>query len=86
MAAFLTIFCNILLNPLNRHASQDLELLSQATDLIKGLPSIHLALPNAIHIARIEGLIIELSGLAKLAVTEAQRASPTSSPWSMFDE
>ncbi|KAJ6142976.1 hypothetical protein N7471_002429 [Penicillium samsonianum] len=66
----LVIFCNILFHPLGVHARRDLELLSLTATLVKSLP-----LPprvEPLHVARVQGLLTELSGLAKLAIAESQ--------------
>lgn len=71
MSAVLTLFCNILLNPLAPTAPDDLELLIRAPALIRGLPIRHLTANEVMHIKHIDDFVAELSRLAKRAITNS---------------
>ncbi|KAK9242427.1 hypothetical protein V1506DRAFT_495526 [Lipomyces tetrasporus] len=71
ITAVLTIFCNILLNPLDPRADEDLDLLNKVPDLIKGMPIRQLSLNEVMHINHLEDFVTELSRLGKCAIVKA---------------
>ncbi|KAL2012449.1 hypothetical protein VTN00DRAFT_5167 [Thermoascus crustaceus] len=71
MSALLTIFCNILLNPLNPESAKDLELLRTAPVLIRGIFARHLSVHEILHIKLVAEFVSELSRLAKCAIDKA---------------
>ncbi|KAJ5504134.1 hypothetical protein N7463_007008 [Penicillium fimorum] len=71
ISASFAIFCGILLDPSDPDARQDLKLLHQTVNLIKGLPLPQLS--GAMHVARFVRLVFELCRLANLAITEAEK-------------
>ncbi|KAK9233770.1 hypothetical protein V1525DRAFT_415432 [Lipomyces kononenkoae] len=73
ITAVLTIFCNILLNPLDPRADEDLDLLNKVPDLIKRIPSRELSLNKVMHIKLTEDFLTELSRLGKCAIIKASK-------------
>lgn len=73
MSAVLTIFCNILQNPLSAQALDDLELLGAAPQLIKNIRIRRLTVNEIIHIKKIEDFISELIRLGSCAIRKAQQ-------------
>jgi hypothetical protein len=73
MSALLTIFCNILLNPLDPQAAQDLELINKAPDLIKGMPIRQPTMNELFHINLVDEFIAELRRLGKCAISKAKQ-------------
>jgi hypothetical protein len=68
LSASLTIFGNVLLSPLDSRTAEDLILLDSTASLIRGLPTNS----RSVHTRRLVDFVTELSGLAKLAVSEAR--------------
>ncbi|KAL1962343.1 hypothetical protein VTN77DRAFT_9756 [Rasamsonia byssochlamydoides] len=73
MSALLTIFCNILLNPLDPQADEDLELLNRVPELVKGIRIRQLTLNEILHIKLVDDFVAELTRLGKCAVAKARR-------------
>ncbi|KKA25228.1 C6 transcription factor [Rasamsonia emersonii CBS 393.64] len=73
MSALLTIFCNLLMNPLDPQAIEDLELLSRVPELVKGIRIRQLTLNEILHIKLVDDFVAELIRLGKCAVAKAQR-------------
>lgn len=73
MSALLTIFCNILHNPLDPQAAQDLELINRARDLIKGMPIPQPNRDELFHIYLVDEFIAELRRLGKCAISKAKQ-------------
>ncbi|KAK9485650.1 hypothetical protein V1527DRAFT_466489 [Lipomyces starkeyi] len=73
ITAVLTIFCNILLNPLDPRADEDLDLLNKVPDLIKGMPIRQLSLNEIMHIKFVQDFVTELSRLGKCAIFKASK-------------
>lgn len=71
MSAILMIFFNLLLNPLDQQATEDLELLTQVPDTFKRIPRRQLPISNC-HIKLIDDFVAELTRLATCAVVKAQ--------------
>jgi hypothetical protein len=72
MSAVITIFCNLLLYPLNTNAEQDLELLRSAPELIRGIRARRLTLNEIIHMKMIEDFVAELVRLGGCAIQKAR--------------
>lgn len=73
LAAFLIVFCNILLEPLHSSASSDLELLFDTRDIITVVgESFVLSSKEALHIKHIRDFVSELTRLADCAIVNAQ--------------
>lgn len=75
MSALLTIFCNILLNPLDPQAAQDLELINRAPDLIKGMSIRQPAINELFHINLVDEFVAELRRLGECAISKAKQES-----------
>ncbi|KAI1855206.1 hypothetical protein JX265_006652 [Neoarthrinium moseri] len=73
MSAILTIFCNILLNPLCPRAEGDLELLNSTPELIRGIRFRRLTLNEVMHIKMIEDFVAELIRLGACAIRKAHQ-------------
>lgn len=73
MSAVLTIFCNILLNPLSPQVHDDLELLSAAPQLIKNIRTRRLTVSEVMHMKEIEDFISDLLSLGACAVQKAHQ-------------
>lgn len=73
MSALLTIFCNLLMNPLDPQAIEDLELLSRVPELVKGIRIRQLTLNEIMHIKLVDDFVSELIQLGKCAVAKARR-------------
>ena len=73
LSALLTIFYNILLNPLDPQAAQDLELLNRAPDLIRGMPVRQPNINALFHINLVDEFITELIRLGKCAIGKAKQ-------------
>lgn len=73
VSALLTIFYNILLNPLDPQAAQDLELLNRAPDLIKGMPIRQPNINALFHINHVNEFTTELIRLGKCAISKAKQ-------------
>ncbi|KAI0120592.1 fungal-specific transcription factor [Xylariales sp. AK1849] len=71
MSAVLTVFCNLLLNPLCSRAQEDLELLKVTPELIKAIRIRRLTPREAIHMTMIEDFVAELTRLGACAITKA---------------
>ncbi|KAK2793724.1 hypothetical protein FQN52_000676 [Onygenales sp. PD_12] len=80
MSAVLTLFCNLLLNPLDCRATEDLELLSKVPALVRALPISRLTVNELMHIKNLDDFVAELSRLAKCAVAKATECPPEPRP------
>lgn len=72
MSAVLTLFCNILSNPLDPQTGDDLELLRTAPELIKGIRLRRLATNEIQHTKMIEDFVAELLRLGSSAIQKAR--------------
>lgn len=72
MSAMITIFCNLLLYPLNDKAQRDLELLKEAPELIRGIRIRRMTLNEVIHMKMIEDFVAELVRLGSCAIQKAR--------------
>jgi hypothetical protein len=72
MSALITIFCNLLFNPLDPRASEDLELLNRVPELVKGIRIRQLTLKEILHIKLVDDFVAELTRLGKCAVAKAR--------------
>ncbi|CAI7673772.1 unnamed protein product [Penicillium viridicatum] len=78
MSALLTIFCNILQNPLDPHSREDLGRLNVATVMIERIFSRKLHESELVHFKMVADFIAELKRLAECAIDKAwaeQRAA-----------
>ncbi|KAJ5822395.1 hypothetical protein N7447_004735 [Penicillium robsamsonii] len=78
MSALLTIFCNILQNPLDPHTREDLDRLHVATVMMERIFSRKLPSSELVHFKLVGDFIVELERLAECAIDKAwaeQRAS-----------
>ncbi|SPO06423.1 related to C6 transcription factor [Cephalotrichum gorgonifer] len=71
--ASLTIFCNILLSPLNPQAEGDTRLLLEVPGLIKGMRTHRLDTGDRDRVGQVEEFILELVRLAKCAMANARQ-------------
>jgi hypothetical protein len=79
VTACLTIFCNILISPLNSSAEDDVKVLQLVPDLVRKLPSRKLSINEMSHIRPIEDFVVELARLAACARQQAGKIKSTSS-------
>ncbi|KAH0430332.1 C6 transcription factor [Colletotrichum camelliae] len=73
MSAILTIFCNLLLDPLNAKAEEDMELLQSVPKLIEGMRNRRLTAYEVAHVKMIDEFVLELSRLGTSAIAKAKR-------------
>ena len=71
--ASLTIFCNILLSPLNAVAEQDAQLLEQVPGIIEGLRAQRMHREDRGRVEQVQEFLLELVRLAKLAIEKAHQ-------------
>jgi hypothetical protein len=69
ISAVLTLFCNILMNPLGPHVDFDYELLSRVPSLLRGTRSRQSGPTELMHVKVVDDFINELSRLAKCAIS-----------------
>lgn len=69
MSAVLTIFSNILLDPLKREAQEDLQLLWKSADLLRRLRTGCLPLWRRTKLTHLEDLVVELANVARIVIT-----------------
>ncbi|PYH47041.1 Zn(II)2Cys6 transcription factor [Aspergillus saccharolyticus JOP 1030-1] len=72
MSAILTIFCNILLFPLDPRVEEDLKLLGSVPDLIKGFRPKRLTSNEAAHFTMVADFVAELKRLGNCAIRKAR--------------
>ncbi|KAI5464261.1 hypothetical protein BGZ63DRAFT_439435 [Mariannaea sp. PMI_226] len=70
-AALMTIFLNIITNPLDSQAKLDLDLLSSATDLVRSMPVRRLTSYEIGHIKMVNEFVAELIRLGHCAILKA---------------
>jgi hypothetical protein len=73
ISASLTIFCNLLLSPLNSQAKEDIQLLQSVPALIKGMHTQLLIPKDGVLLEQIEDFVVELRRLANCAMKKAYR-------------
>ncbi|KAJ4317801.1 hypothetical protein N0V84_007163 [Fusarium piperis] len=66
--AIITLFLNILMNPLNNQAQQDLELLASAADIFRLMPARQYTPQRLDQVQMLESLVVELARLGRCAV------------------
>ncbi|KAH8654335.1 hypothetical protein BGZ61DRAFT_435100 [Ilyonectria robusta] len=71
-AAIMTLFFNVLLNPLDTQANLDLGLLSSAADLIRSMPIRRLTRYEIEHLKMVDDFIAELIRLGNCAISKAK--------------
>lgn len=72
MSAILTIFCNIMVDPLQPRARDDLELLNLTPELLKGMRSRALTQNEIANIKLVDSFVAELTRLGSQAITKAE--------------
>ncbi|KAH7632541.1 hypothetical protein B0T09DRAFT_75845 [Sordaria sp. MPI-SDFR-AT-0083] len=72
MSAVMTIFCSILLNPLDPQAEDDLRLLESAPDLIKGIRIRRPTQTELLHLKTVDEFMGELMRLGGCAIRRAK--------------
>lgn len=77
MSAVLTLFCNLLLNPLCPQAHQDLELLTETPELFKRMRSRHPTLTEDTHMDMVASFIADLTRLGRSAIEKARTEAET---------
>ncbi|KAJ3938625.1 uncharacterized protein N0V96_011355 [Colletotrichum fioriniae] len=73
MSAILTIFCNLLLQPLNPQSEEDIELLNSVPKLIESMRNRHLTPNEVAHVKIVDDFVAELTRLGKRAIAKARR-------------
>ncbi|KAF6823045.1 fungal specific transcription factor [Colletotrichum musicola] len=73
MSAILTIFCNLLLDPLNAQAEEDIELMQSVPKLVEGIRSRNLTPNEMSHVKMVDAFVSELTRLGKCAISKAKR-------------
>ena len=78
----MTVFFNILRDPLNALSTLDVELLSKTSDVIRSMPRNRATAFEAAYLTQMDGFVAELLRLGKCAIVKAQagRGSILSSP------
>ncbi|KAH6867877.1 hypothetical protein B0T10DRAFT_451458 [Thelonectria olida] len=71
-AAIMTLFFNVLLNPLDTQVKFDLELLSSAADLIRSMPIRRLTEYEIEHLKMVDDFVAELIRLGNCAISKAK--------------
>ncbi|KAF9875054.1 C6 transcription factor [Colletotrichum karsti] len=72
MSAILTIFCNLLHEPLNSQAEEDIELLKSVPKLIEGMRNRRLTPHEVSHVNMIDAFVGELTRLGNCAIAKAR--------------
>ncbi|KAK3684132.1 fungal-specific transcription factor domain-containing protein [Podospora appendiculata] len=73
MSAVITVFCGILLNPLDPRTDEDLKLLAAAPELMKTIRTRALTLDEMVHLRMVEDFLMELTRLGNCAVLKARQ-------------
>jgi hypothetical protein len=73
MSAVVTIFCNILWDPLHPRAQDDLALLEAAPELIRGIRRRRMTENEMVHLRVADDFLAELIRLGKHAITKARQ-------------
>ncbi|KAK3321291.1 fungal-specific transcription factor domain-containing protein [Cercophora scortea] len=73
MSAVITVFCGILLNPLDPRADEDLKLLAAAPELMKTIRTRALTPDEMVHLRMVEDFLMELTRLGNCAVLKARQ-------------
>ncbi|KAK0368188.1 fungal specific transcription factor [Colletotrichum limetticola] len=73
MSAILTIFCNLLLQPLNPQSEEDIELLNSVPKLVESMRNRHLTPNEVAHVKIVDDFVAELTRLGKRAIAKARR-------------
>ncbi|OHE99408.1 fungal specific transcription factor [Colletotrichum orchidophilum] len=73
MSAILTIFCNLLLQPLHPQSEEDIELIKSVPELIEGMRNRHLTPKEVAHVKVVHAFVAELTRLGNCAIAKARR-------------
>ena len=76
MSAALTLFCNVLLVPLNPQAEADLGLLGSAAELIQDVRMPRLSQNETMHLSMVNEFVAELTRLGHCAMNKARQGQP----------
>jgi hypothetical protein len=68
----MTLFFNILRDPLKDQAIQDVELLRSASDLIRRMPMKKVTTYEETYLRKVDGVIAELGRLGRCAIEKAR--------------
>lgn len=71
LSAVITLFCNILRDPLHQQARLDLELLSLAAGVIKSMPFRTVTHYEGLQVTAVEDAVLEAARLGQCAITKA---------------
>lgn len=72
-AAMMSLFFNLLMNPLEEQAQADLELLSSAAGLVRQMPVRRLTPHELAHMKLVNDFVAELIRLSKCAIAKATK-------------
>ncbi|ODA77254.1 hypothetical protein RJ55_06881 [Drechmeria coniospora] len=75
VSALMTLFFNILRNPLHEYAVHDVELLSSASDLIRSMPIRRVTAHETAYLQKMDGFVAELSRLSRCAIEKSRNSS-----------
>ncbi|KAH8670627.1 hypothetical protein BGZ61DRAFT_363274 [Ilyonectria robusta] len=76
MSALITLFCNILINPLDPRAKADIELLKSTSEFLQRIPIRRLTEYETTHMEMINDFVAELIRLGHYAVEKAENEVP----------
>lgn len=79
MSAVVTIFCNILWDPLHPRAQADLDLLNAAPDLIRTIRRRRMTENEMLHLRVADDFLAELARLARSAIAKAHQEAEAQS-------
>ncbi|KAM4067058.1 fungal specific transcription factor [Hirsutella rhossiliensis] len=72
VSALVTIFFSILRNPLDEQATQDVELLGLASNIIKSMPISQITAHEMAYLGRVDEFVAELGRLGKCAIAKSR--------------
>jgi hypothetical protein len=73
MSAVVTIFCNVLWDPLHPRASEDVRLLESSPELIRRIRRRRMTDSEMLHLRTADEFLAELVRLARCAINKARR-------------
>lgn len=73
ITAVLTLFCNILSDPLDPDNDQDIDLLQNVPSLIRKIPIRKFTIGEVVHLKFLDGFTAELAGIGASAMSKAQQ-------------
>ncbi|KAK5991595.1 ABC-transporter-regulating transcription factor-like protein [Cladobotryum mycophilum] len=75
MSAVMTLFFNILRNPLGEHAMHDMDLLNTASNVIRSMPMRRVTFFEMTYLRQAHEFIVELNRLSRCAMTQSHEAA-----------